>query len=90
VSPAQLIRTTRTWTDDEGSRYEQYLAWVDTINTSEKGFDSFSKGYLEFGFQVKANGNVHYREWAPGAETASLIGDFSAFPPFGWGDLELI
>lgn len=58
-------------------RFNKYQSWVDTINQTEHGFDEFSKGYLSFGLQVRPNGDISYREWAPGAETAYLIGDFS-------------
>ena len=30
------------------------------------------------GFQVTKDGTITYREWAPGAHSASLIGEFSA------------
>lgn len=30
------------------------------------------------GFTVAKDGTITYREWAPGAATANLIGDFSA------------
>lgn len=32
------------------------------------------------GFQVDANAGVRYREWAPNATAARLIGDFSEPP----------
>lgn len=50
---------------------------METINKSENGFDEFSKGYLSYGFQVLPNQDITYKEWAPGAATACLIGDFS-------------
>lgn len=78
-------------------RQEQYTSWIRTINEHENGLEAFSRGYLIYGFQVLPNSDITYREWAPGAETASLIGDFSAFPPssrktplglgFGWGKI---
>ena len=39
--------------------------------------DNFSKGYLKFGFNKDAEGNIVYREWAPAAKAAALIGDFN-------------
>lgn len=59
------------------TRYNAYQTWLHTIQTSEQGFDKFSRGYLSYGFQIKANGDITYKEWAPGAETAALVGDFS-------------
>lgn len=35
------------------------------------------QGYEKFGFQVQPNGDVVYREWAPNALRAYLIGDFN-------------
>jgi 1,4-alpha-glucan branching enzyme len=35
------------------------------------------QGYETFGFNVKENGDILYREWAPSATEAHLIGDFS-------------
>lgn len=35
------------------------------------------QGYDSFGFNVDTNNNITYREWAPNAVRASLIGDFS-------------
>ena len=36
------------------------------------------QGYKQFGFQ-RADGGTTFREWAPGAQAAQLIGDFN-----GW------
>ncbi len=36
-----------------------------------------SQGADIFGLQVKPDGTITYREWAPNALQASLIGDFS-------------
>ena len=58
-------------------RTAKYQAWVDTINQTEKGFDTFSRGYESYGFVGLKNGDISYREWAPNAQTAVLIGDFS-------------
>ncbi|GAA5943793.1 hypothetical protein JCM1841_001772 [Sporobolomyces salmonicolor] len=59
------------------SRTNKFQQWVDTINRHEGGFDRFSKGYTEYGFQLQPNGDIRYREWAPNAETANLVGDFN-------------
>jgi len=42
-----------------------------------QGLDKFSKGYETMGFQVANDGTIVYREWAPAADAAWLIGDFS-------------
>lgn len=59
------------------TRQDKYGAWIKEINESENGFDQFSQGYHHFGFIVAANNDITYREWAPGVESAALIGDFS-------------
>ena len=41
-------------------------------NSSRQGADIF-------GLQVKPDGTITYREWAPNAIQAALIGDFSEF-----------
>ena len=59
------------------SRYSHAQRWIKTINETEGGLEKFSKGYEKFGFQVQSNGDTIYREWAPNATKAFLIGDFS-------------
>ncbi|KAF3974986.1 hypothetical protein CMV_001728 [Castanea mollissima] len=44
----------------------------------ERGLEEFAQGYLKFGFN-REEGGVVYREWAPAAQEAQLIGDFN-----GW------
>lgn len=39
--------------------------------------ENFTRGYEKFGFNVLPNNTIVYREWAPSAKTASLVGDFS-------------
>ena len=58
------------------SRFKRFQKWRDNI-TSEGGLDNFSKGFNKFGFNVRPNGDVVYREWAPNAREAVLIGEFS-------------
>jgi 1,4-alpha-glucan branching enzyme len=43
--------------------------------------DAFSKGYEKFGFNKTASGDIVYREWAPAAQGAALIGDFNGWNP---------
>lgn len=58
-------------------RYEVFKKWKDTIDQFEGGYDNFTKGYDKFGFHVGSGGEVVYREWAPNAIEANLIGDFN-------------
>ena len=65
------------WSEELRHRYAAFTAWVDTINKSEGGLANFARGHTKLGFQVAPNGNITYREWAPNAVTAHLMGDFS-------------
>lgn len=62
------------------ARHDLFRKWKDDIEKHEGGYDSFSKGYEKFGFNIDSNGQVTYREWAPNARDAYLIGDFSQCP----------
>ncbi|KAL9584082.1 MAG: hypothetical protein Q9212_002329 [Teloschistes hypoglaucus] len=61
------------------SRYSHAQKWIKTINETEGGLEKFSRGFERFGFVVHENGDITYREWAPNAMRAYLIGDFN-----GW------
>ncbi|KAL5135449.1 1,4-alpha-glucan-branching enzyme 1, chloroplastic/amyloplastic [Glycine soja] len=61
-------------------RYGQYKRLRYEIDKHEGGLDTFSRGYEKFGFQRSATG-ITYREWAPGAKSAALIGDFNNWNP---------
>ncbi|TID20161.1 1-4-alpha-glucan-branching enzyme [Venturia nashicola] len=65
--------------DSLRSRYAKAQSWIKTINDTEGGLEKFSRGYEKFGFNVLPNNDVVYREWAPNALRAYLIGDFN-----GW------
>ncbi|KAH7149747.1 glycoside hydrolase superfamily [Dactylonectria estremocensis] len=58
-------------------RYAKTQEWVNTINATEGGLEQFSRGIEKFGFNVDKKNNIIYREWAPNAVAASLIGDFN-------------
>ncbi|KJR87369.1 1,4-alpha-glucan branching enzyme [Sporothrix schenckii 1099-18] len=60
-------------------RFSKSKEWIEKINTTEGGLDKFSKGAEIFGLNVDKDNNITYREWAPNATQASLIGDFN-----GW------
>ncbi|KAJ3123429.1 alpha-1,4-glucan branching enzyme [Nowakowskiella sp. JEL0407] len=57
-------------------RYYLYKEWVKKIQTTENGYDEFTRGYEKFGMHV-VEGGIRYREWAPGVVEASFIGDFN-------------
>jgi 1,4-alpha-glucan branching enzyme len=58
-------------------RHQSFTNLKNTIQEHEGGYESFTKGYLKFGLNVKEDGTIVYREWAPNAREAVLIGDFS-------------
>ncbi|KAF8272144.1 glycoside hydrolase family 13 protein [Lactarius quietus] len=58
-------------------RYQLFRKWKDTIQEHEGGYDSFTKGYLKYGLNLNEDASLTYREWAPNAVEAVLIGDFN-------------
>lgn len=58
-------------------RYDYFVRVHDELLRTEGSLDAFSRGYERFGFTVTPEGGITYREWAPGAQEAYLIGDFS-------------
>jgi hypothetical protein len=58
-------------------RYAKAQDWIKKIEISEGGVEKFSQGTEKFGLNVDKDNNIIYREWAPNATEAYLIGDFS-------------
>ncbi|KAI8096943.1 1,4-alpha-glucan-branching enzyme GBE1 [Halteromyces radiatus] len=63
--------------DDLRNRYAFFEKWKTIIENSPGGFENFTKGYEYYGFNVDQDGTITYREWAPNAITASLVGEFN-------------
>nr|CAB3449921.1 unnamed protein product [Digitaria exilis] len=61
-------------------RYSLYRRIRSDIDEHEGGLEAFSRSYEKFGFNRSAEG-VTYREWAPGAHSAALVGDFNNWDP---------
>lgn len=61
-------------------RYRHYKKMREAIDKNEGGLELFSRGYEKFGF-IRSDTGVTYREWAPGAKSAALIGDFNNWNP---------
>lgn len=59
-------------------RFQEFLRQRSAIDKHEGGLEVFSRGYEKFGFTREKNCIV-YREWAPAAQAAQLVGDFN-----GW------
>lgn len=65
-----------TQQDREGLSFNHpYPYLINTIKCG--GIDKFSSGYKEFGLHVQSDGSVSCMEWAPGADSIALVGDFS-------------
>ncbi|XP_075095668.1 1,4-alpha-glucan-branching enzyme 2-2, chloroplastic/amyloplastic-like [Nicotiana tabacum] len=61
-------------------RFSEYKKMREAIDKYEGGLEAFSRGYEKKGFTRSATG-ITYREWAPGAKWAALIGDFNNWNP---------
>ncbi|KAJ7976080.1 1,4-alpha-glucan-branching enzyme [Quillaja saponaria] len=61
-------------------RYGEYKRLRAEIDKYEGGLEVFSRGYEKFGF-TRSDSGITYREWAPGATSAALIGDFNNWNP---------
>ncbi|KAJ1260830.1 hypothetical protein BS78_10G262500 [Paspalum vaginatum] len=57
-------------------RMKRYLDQKCSIEKNEGSLEEFSKGYLKFGINTTKDATV-YREWAPAAQEAQLVGDFN-------------
>ncbi|KAB5583374.1 glycoside hydrolase superfamily [Coniochaeta sp. 2T2.1] len=58
-------------------RFSKTQDWIKKINETEGGLDKFSKGEEIMGIHMRDDKSIVYREWAPNAVKASLIGDFN-------------
>lgn len=58
-------------------RYAKANEWISTIEASEGGLEKFTRGFEKFGLNVNSDNSITYREWAPNAITASVIGEFN-------------
>lgn len=63
---------------DIARRYSIAQDWIKRLDQDEKGLLNFSEGYNYYGFQIdEKTKSITYREWAPNAIAASLVGDFN-------------
>uniref|UniRef100_A0A1I7YBD7 1,4-alpha-glucan branching enzyme n=1 Tax=Steinernema glaseri TaxID=37863 RepID=A0A1I7YBD7_9BILA len=60
-------------------RYQNFSKTLKRIDEELGGLDHFTKGYQEYGLNVKSDNSIICREWAPGAESLALVGEFN-----GW------
>ncbi|KZV21055.1 1,4-alpha-glucan-branching enzyme 1, chloroplastic/amyloplastic, partial [Dorcoceras hygrometricum] len=73
-----LDRGLEPYKDHFKYRMKRYVDQKELIEKNERSLDEFSLGYLKFGFNWD-EGCIVYREWAPAALEAEVIGDFN-----GW------
>ncbi|KAA3677752.1 1,4-alpha-glucan branching enzyme [Paragonimus westermani] len=78
--------------DDLYKCFLDFLKWIEHVG----GLDQFTQGYKEFGINVREDGTIIGREWAPGAKEVYLRGDFNDWKEFthpyknvGFGKWEL-
>ena len=57
-------------------RMDKYTNTKKTLLGNMRKFKSFANAHLYYGFHLTRDG-WYYREWAPGADSLSLIGDFN-------------
>ena len=62
-------------------RWEKFQERKAAIADAEGSLAEFAKGYTKFGFNKTASGEIVFREWAPAACRAALIGDFNGWNP---------
>ncbi|EPS64874.1 hypothetical protein M569_09906, partial [Genlisea aurea] len=70
----------RNYRDHLDYRFSQYRKLREAIDKFEGGLEAFSRGFEKLGFTRSETG-ITYREWAPGATWATLIGDFNNWNP---------
>ncbi|KAI9189067.1 alpha-1,4-glucan branching enzyme [Blastocladiella emersonii ATCC 22665] len=59
------------------SRFLKMRHWLDVASTNHGSLYAFAQGHKYFGFHDLPSGDVVYREYAPGAASAALVGDFN-------------
>ena len=59
------------------NRVTRFTDTLKAIEETEGGLNSFTLGYKRMGFNSSTAAGLTYREWAPNAVQAFLVGDFS-------------
>ncbi|GMM33735.1 1,4-alpha-glucan branching enzyme [Saccharomycopsis crataegensis] len=55
--------------------------WLDTFQENEGGILKFADSYKTYGLQAHPDKSITYKEWAPNAKSASLVGEFNKWDP---------
>jgi hypothetical protein len=58
-------------------RNEHFKSILHQIESNEKSLENFSNSYQNMGLHVLPNGDIKYREYAPGAKGIALFGEFN-------------
>ena len=58
-------------------RMELYKEKLNEIKNKEKSLENIAKSYKSMGINLMPNGDIKYREYAPGAKGISLFGEFN-------------
>ncbi|KAL8336094.1 hypothetical protein RB601_000091 [Gaeumannomyces tritici] len=58
-------------------RHGKAKEWTKKIEQSEGSMEKFTRGIELFGLNVRDDNSIIYREWAPNATAAHLMGDFN-------------
>ena len=53
--------------------------WLKMFKDNEGGLLNIGRSYKKYGLNVQPNGDIIYKEWAPGANSIAIFGDFN-----GW------
>lgn len=58
-------------------RFSKTQEWIKKLDDTEGGLEKFSRGADIMGLHMQDDKSIVYREWAPNAVHAALIGDFN-------------
>ena len=67
----------KPYKDNIKRRYEHFKKILGEIEKNEKSLKNFALSYETMGVHILPNGDIKYREYAPGCKGISLFGDFN-------------
>ena len=51
--------------------------WLKTFKDGEGGLLKIGQSYKNYGLNLQPNGDFTFKEWAPGAQSMSIFGEFN-------------
>ena len=51
--------------------------WLKTFKDAEGGLLNVGRSYKKYGLNLQSNNDLIYKEWAPGAKSISIFGEFN-------------